>query len=285
MSEPTTFGVSARAAFAGNPSDGFGGAVLAAPVPSLRATASYRPDKQPDGTPIVLATVAAFDARYGTRSSGGVRWSTSIPMSVGLAGSSAIVIATIRALAEHHGIAPEPLDVAHLALAVEVSGMGIAAGLQDRITQAFATSMFMDFRAERYTPVAAPIPEDAFVAYCREAESSGVVHHRLRERWEARDRALRDAVDALRLRAVEAREALLTGDRAQLGRAMTASTELRLRLYDPAAAHRELFEAALALGADANFSGSGGAVVCLARDGAGDVAEELRARGYGIARF
>lgn len=31
MSEPTTFRVPARAAFAGNPSGGFGGAVVAAP--------------------------------------------------------------------------------------------------------------------------------------------------------------------------------------------------------------------------------------------------------------
>lgn len=285
MSGPATFRVAARAAFAGNPSDGFGGAVVAAPVPGLHAAASYLAGERPDGTPIVVATVAGFDARFGTRSRGRVRWSTSIPVSVGLAGSSAIVIATIRALAEHHGIDVPPLDVAHLALAVEVSGMGIAAGLQDRITQAFGTAMFMDFRTERHAAVAAPIPEGAFVAYCRQAESSDVVHHRLRERWDAGDPALRDAVDGLRLQAVGAREALLSGDRAQLGRCMTASTELRLGLYDPAAAHRELFDAALALGADANFTGSGGAVVCLARDGAADVAGRLRARGYGIARF
>lgn len=285
MSDPTTFEVPARAAFAGNPSDGFGGAVVAAPLPSLCAAASFRTGEQPDRTPIVVATVTAFDARFGTRSHGRVRWSTSIPTSVGLAGSSAIVIAAIRALAAHHEVEVEPLDLARLALDVEVSGMGIAAGLQDRITQAFATTMFMDFRTDEHTAVAARIPADAFVAYCREAESSGVVHHRLRERWDAGDPALRAAVDALRLRAVEARDALVAGDRSRLGRAMTASTELRLGLYDPAGAHRALFEAARGLGADANFTGSGGAVVCLPRDGAVDVAERLRARGYGIARF
>jgi glucuronokinase len=163
--------------------------------------------------------------------------------------------------------------------------MGIAAGLQDRITQAHGTLMVMDFRDGQHVPVGARVPDDAFVAYCREAEESGVVHGRLRERWDAGDRALRDAVEQLRARAFEARDALLSGDRAQLGRAMTASTELRLGLYDPAAPHRGLFEAARGLGADANFTGSGGAVVCLPRDGAVDVAEHLRARGYGIARF
>ncbi|WP_026911126.1 mevalonate kinase family protein [Patulibacter minatonensis] len=285
MSGPTTFEVPARAAFAGNPSDGFGGAVVATLVPSLSATASFRADEPADATPIVVATLATFDERFGTRSHGRVTWATTIPVSIGLAGSSAIVIATLRALAEHHGIDVEPLDLAHLALAVEVSGMGLAAGLQDRITQAFATTMFMDFRADLHTPVAAPVPEGAFVAYCQEAESSDVVHHRLRERWDAGDPALRDAVDELRLRAVEARDALLAGDRARLGRAMSASTELRLGLYDPAAAHRALFDAALGLGADANFTGSGGAVVCLPRDGRGDVAEQLRAQGYGIARL
>src|SRR5262245_49027873 len=137
------FRVPARAALAGNPSDGFGGAVLAVPVPALFAQASYEPDEPPDPTEIVAATVSVFDRRFSTKSKGRLRCSANIPLQVGLGGSSAISVACIQALADHHSVSVSPLDIARLALVVEVEEMGIAAGMQDRITQAFDEPMFM----------------------------------------------------------------------------------------------------------------------------------------------
>ena len=90
----------ARAALAGNPSDGYGGAVLAVCVPALaahaEATRAARCTSDPP-SPLVDAAVARFG-----RGACAVRWRTDVPREVGLAGSSAIVTATLRALCALH---------------------------------------------------------------------------------------------------------------------------------------------------------------------------------------
>ena len=72
--------------------------------------------------------------------------STTIPRSVGLAGSSAIVIAALRAA----GVDLEPPEVAELALAIERDDLGIAAGLQDRAVQAFDQPVLVDGERSRH---------------------------------------------------------------------------------------------------------------------------------------
>ena len=141
---------SARAALAGNPSDGYGGAVLALTLPARRATARAWPAGAPAIDPpsqLVTATVARFASEYAaaTRAATAVTWETTIPRAVGLGGSSAIVVATLRALCELWSVALEPMAMARLALAIEVEDLGIAAGLQDRLAQTHDGLTFMDF--------------------------------------------------------------------------------------------------------------------------------------------
>src|SRR5512132_2136068 len=137
----------ARAALAGNPSDGYGGAVLAACVPRLaaraRATAADEPLSDPPSA-LVDATIARF--AHGPCA---VRWETTVPREVGLGGSSAIVTATVRALCALHGHALEPDELAEMVLAVEVEDLGIAAGPQDRYAQAHEGLVLMDFAGAR----------------------------------------------------------------------------------------------------------------------------------------
>src|ERR1700727_331119 len=94
---------SARAALAGNPSDGYGGAVLALALPARRATARAWRSEAAAGDPpaeLVTATVARCTAELGpaARAVTSVAWDTSIPRAVGLGGSSAIVVATLPPL-------------------------------------------------------------------------------------------------------------------------------------------------------------------------------------------
>jgi glucuronokinase len=64
-----------------------------------------------------------------------ISYSTTIPRGVGLGGSSAIVTAVLRAATEMLGVEiPKPL-LPSLALEVETEELGIAAGLQDRVSQ------------------------------------------------------------------------------------------------------------------------------------------------------
>ena len=162
-------------------------------VPSRLAWPAAHLEVEPDSE-LVRATVLRLarvtdPAAHRTR----VQWRTAIPRHVGLGGSSAIVIATLRATRSLHGIdLPEP-ELAELALAVEVEDLGIAAGLQDRVAQAYGGLTFMEFAPgagetayERLDPSLLP---PLLVAWQSSAAAeSGSVHAPLRDAMRAASR-------------------------------------------------------------------------------------------------
>src|SRR6476661_841322 len=78
-----------------------------------------------------------------------VRFESTIPRQVGLAGSSAIIVATLRCLMDFYRV-DIPLEVQpSLALSVETDELGITAGLQDRVVQVYEGLVFMDFAPEK----------------------------------------------------------------------------------------------------------------------------------------
>jgi glucuronokinase len=280
----------ARAALAGNPSDGYGGAVLAITLPDRRARAVARPAPtlvvRPDAA-LVEATVRRFAREVDeTALRTSVEWSTSIPRGVGLGGSSAIVIATLRALCDLHAVRLEPMALAACALAVETEDLGIAAGPQDRVAQSHGGVTFMEFagdrsRCERLKPQLPPLA----VAWRAEAsEDSGRVHGDLRERFARGEPGVREAIAALAAAARRARAAVLAGDRDELARCVDASFDARRALMTLDPRHVEMIEIARANGAGSNFTGSGGAIIAVCRDGPhrGAVGEALAGADCGV---
>src|SRR5690606_37782341 len=77
-----------------------------------------------------------------------IRYETNIPRNVGLAGSSAIIVATLRALMEWYGVEIPQEVQPSLALSVERNELGITAGLQDRVIQVYEGVVAMDFSKE-----------------------------------------------------------------------------------------------------------------------------------------
>jgi len=172
----------ARAGLIGNPSDGYHGRTMALSVPNYSASvvlyewedleivlsqedrSRFRSihELQQDvelhgyygGARLVKATIRRFadycrqqgiDLRADNFS---IRYESTIPRNVGLAGSSAIIIATLRVLMEFYQV-DIPLDVQpSLALSVEVCELGITGGLQDRVAQVYEGLVFMDFSRE-----------------------------------------------------------------------------------------------------------------------------------------
>jgi glucuronokinase len=263
---------SARAALAGNPSDGYGGAVLAVALPALVARAVAVPGRgwvEP-ASALVSAAVARF-ARLlvpGAQDTD-VSWSTTIPLTVGLGGSSAIVIATARALSALTGIALEPAALAAFALAVEVEDLGIAAGLQDRVAQAYGGLMFMDFGAgaRRYETLAPSLLPPLLVAWREDSGAhSGVVHGDLRARFEAGDSEVRAEMASLARSAHDARAALLAGNHAAFAGCVDASFDARRRMLALDPDNVEMIATAREAGACANYTGSGGAIVAVCDD-------------------
>jgi glucuronokinase len=222
-----------------------GGAVLAIPVPALTVTVKLADSAAP------LPLIDAALARVGVES--GYEWSSDIPRSVGLAGSSALVIAALRAT----GRAPEdPLELAQLALSIERDDLGIPAGLQDRATQAFDHPVLVD--GDTVRPLTAAAPLEFLVAWCDDASEDSGEYHRGREM-----RA--DAVKELARIARRAADAFTAGDAAALEALMDESARVRDEVAPLSPAHNALAERLRARGLSPNSTGSGGAVVAVLR--------------------
>jgi glucuronokinase len=79
-----------------------------------------------------------------------IRYRSSIPRQVGLAGSSAIVAATMKVLMAFYEVEIDKAVLPGLILAVETDELGINAGLQDRVIQVYEGCVFMDFESKGY---------------------------------------------------------------------------------------------------------------------------------------
>ena len=309
MMPPIVERVPARAALAGNPSDGHHGAVFALPVAAYSTIVSIAPradgyelsdahcgsirfagwadvqhaiDTVTAGVPhcLLLGAVATTVEQNGSLQPFRLSVETTIPMSVGLAGSSAIVIAALRALRRWSDGATAARDddaLAVDALAVETDRLGIAAGLQDRVVQVRNRPMLMRFDREatrngpgRFTAVESPTLDQPFrfLVAVRAGSSapSQTVHGDLRARFDAHDERVIGAMPLLAQHAVAAATAYVSGDVAGVGAAMDATFDVRASMLDLAPRHVEMIHAAQAGGAYANYTGSGGAIVVLCAD-------------------
>jgi glucuronokinase len=260
----------ARVALAGNPSDGYGGRTLAVIVRDFMASASANAadgdrlsPPGPGGEELMRATIERFRHATGKRGPVALRCQTNVPREVGLAGSSAIVIACARALCDLHGVALDRDDLARLALAVEAEDLGIAAGLQDRMVQARETLVAMDFGGHPiYEELDPELLPPLFVAWHPDAAApSGLVHGELRERHARGEPRVNAALSRLAGLAAGARQALLERDHAAFARCVDASFDERLGIMpvDPLTA--AMVGTARSAGASANSAGSGGAIV------------------------
>jgi glucuronokinase len=285
----------ARAALAGNPSDGYGGRTVAVCVADWCAEAEVHPNGMPAAAqhgPELDQLVQAALARVarmtdGEAMPGSVSVRTSIPRQVGLGGSSAIVIAVMRAAAEAHGLELSPDLLAREALAAENEDLGIAAGPQDRVIQAHQGLLDMDFGDERVEPIDPELLPPLVLAHrVQPARHSGQSHAELRARVERGDPDTLAGIRELAGCAARAARALRDGDRDELGRAFDESFDLRVRIVDVDPAEAEGVWIARRHGAAVNYAGSGGAVVALpAADRETDLIQAFTAAGWAARRM
>jgi glucuronokinase len=272
----------ARAALLGNPSDGFGGKTIAVTLEARAAEISLEPAgdgisvDDPDATALVEAAVSRLERDLGAPLPIGlsVTLRTEIPRQVGLGGSSAIVIAALRALCRLRDIHLTPDRLAELALAVEVEDIGIAAGPQDRLVQAHEGLLYMDFDPQAEVTcerLARELLPPIFVAHRTEsAAPSGDVHAELRRRFAAGEPAVRSRMREIAALAEAGRECLLAGDHESFGSLMRENVAARGRMVALDPRDLRLVEIARDAGAPANYAGSGGAIVGLVPAGRRD---------------
>jgi glucuronokinase len=207
-----------------------------------------------------------------------VRYHSSIPRQLGLAGSSAIIVATLRCLMDFYGVAIPREVQPSLALAVETDELGITAGLQDRVIQVYEGLVYMDFAPEKmaeqggflhgaYEPLDPSLLPPVYVAYSTEqGEPTEVFHNDIRSRFNRGEPAVVQAMGRCAALAAGARDAILKRDAARLGKLIDDNFEQRRAIYRLPAGQVSMVDVARSVGASAQFAGSGGAVVGLYRD-------------------
>jgi glucuronokinase len=204
-----------------------------------------------------------------------LRYDSNIPRQVGLAGSSAIVTATMRALCRFYDVTIPREILPGLILSVERDELGIGAGLQDRVAQAYEGLTYMDFDREfmavhghgRYEPLDINLLPPLYIAYQTElAESSDVFHNDIRKRYDSGEPLVVNAMLACADLARQARACLLQRDYETLGQLMNQNFDTRRTIYNLHPKHIRMVELARELGASSQFAGSGGSVIGIYRD-------------------
>jgi glucuronokinase len=204
-----------------------------------------------------------------------IRYRSNIPGQVGLAGSSAIILAGLRALMAFYQVSiPKPVQ-ANLALAVEQEELKIPAGLQDRVAQAYQGLVYMDFNRTllekqgwgHYEYLEGGKLPPLYIAYRDDlAEGTEVFHGNIRARFEQGDPVILRAMKTWAGLTNRFRVALMSGNTDEMMRLMNANFDLRRRIYRISDSNLEMVEAARSTGACAKFTGSGGAIVGIYRD-------------------
>lgn len=282
-----------RCGIVGNPSDIYGGNVLSCSIPA-RATCRLtlgEENQLPEDTRLWDAAVARFPIEGPVK----VEWSTDVPRSSGLSGSTALLAATLAAILAARGEAKDfeapnaRIEFAELVRDVERHEAGIMCGYQDAYMIVHGGLRYMTFRGKHpinpgppavLESVEAPLP---FLLVTTGVERlSGSVHGPIAQRWLEGDPEVVAAIDTIQRLGCEGAEALKKGDFGTLGEAMKENHRLTASLGGSGDAIDTLIAKGLAHGAQAGKlagAGLGGTVIFLTED-ADALEAGLRTNGY-----
>ncbi len=302
--------VSARAGLIGNPSDGYDGKTIAVPVRNFYATVRLweRPDRiiLPgdenefdsikhlfdytstngfyDGSRLVKAATTVFfeyllsmNKDYNGKKFE-IDINTNIPRMVGLAGSSGIITGTMKCLQDFYDVKINPEILANLILRSETEKLGIAAGLQDRVVQAFDDLVYMDFSKEAfeknnneygcYEKLDINNLPNLYLMYNLDPSDSGKVHSNITSLYFNSNPSISNPVKKIMKKFArltdEFKEALLKKDFKKCSWLQNKNFDLRKELLGEdgiGTGNLEMVNIAREHGCSAKFSGSGGAVV------------------------
>ena len=215
----------ARAGLLGNPSDGYFGRTIALIVRNFRARVLLYPSARLEIKPSKadMPVFESLDDLYGTTRwrgyYGGIRiiqalivrfmdycrkenielpnrnftleYESTIPLRLGLGGSSSIITAALRALCQYYSVTiPLPVQ-AKLVLETETVELGVPAGPQDRVIQVYEGLVYMDFARElmerrgygEYDSLDPSLLPPTYLAYRTSlSEGTEVFHSNVRER-------------------------------------------------------------------------------------------------------
>uniref|UniRef100_A0A4W5JTW5 Glucuronokinase with putative uridyl pyrophosphorylase n=1 Tax=Hucho hucho TaxID=62062 RepID=A0A4W5JTW5_9TELE len=313
--KPTTCRSYARVGLMGNPSDGFNGKTIAMTISNFWAEVTLiesqtlvllphplndptefgslqdlycisRKEGYLGGLRLLQATCKKFYqfcSKQGialTKQNFTLKYDTNIPRQVGLAGSSAIVSATLKCLMKFYNITesdlPKPTR-ANFILNVETDELFITAGLQDRVVQVYEGLVYMDFSKQLmdeqgygdYIPMDMSSLPPLWLAYLSDPSDSGRIHSNVRQRWLNGEAEVVEAMKSFAALTDQARVALQGMDWSRLAQLMDENFALRRSVYTEdclGPGNLKMVQLARQFGSAAKLPGSGGAVVGLCLD-------------------
>ena len=202
-----------------------------------------------------------------------LRYETTIPRQVGMAGSSAIVLATLRALMDFYEIDIPKRVLPSLVLSIERDQLGIPAGLQDRVAQVYEGCVYMNFAKDamktedcfivgEYEDLPIALLPPLYLSYAVDcSEPTEVFHNNLRFRYDHGEPAVVSAMQHCADLTLRARDALLSFHQDLLSPLLDGNFDIRRSICQLPPEQILMVETARSCGASANFAGSGGAIV------------------------
>ncbi len=205
-----------------------------------------------------------------------IRYHTNIPRQVGLAGSSAIITATMRALMKFYQVAIPKVILPSLILKAETEELGINAGLQDRVIQVYEGCVFMDFNRAflqkhgygKYSSlIPNPVLPHLYLAYkTKLSKISGTVLNAIRVRYEQGDKRVHKILTEIASLAQKGKAYIEDGNIDALNQLIDRNFDLRSQIMPISDENMELVTVARQCGASAKFAGSGGSIIGLYKD-------------------
>ncbi len=204
-----------------------------------------------------------------------IRYRSNIPRQVGLAGSSAIITAAMKALIKFYSIKMPKEFLPTLILNAEVEELGINAGLQDRVIQVYQGCVYMDFEKNfvqkhyygQYESIDPKRLSNLYIAYKTElSKVSGIVLNDIRNRYDKGDTEVINTLSEIGNLALKGKEYIKHGRLSELKKLMNRNFDLRSNIMNISDSNRQLVETARACGASAKFAGSGGSIIGIYDD-------------------
>ena len=208
-----------------------------------------------------------------------IRYCSDIPVKAGVAGSTALTVAMLRALLEFQGVKVHRYRLAEMARYIELHFLRVVCGYQDAYMCTFGGLNYMDFQGKQFyreaeaelyatiEPLHNYVPRLPFVlAHTGVQHSSGAVHKPIRERWLEGEREVLDAYVRIGRLAREGKKALLQGNWERLGRLMNENHAIQRDLGGSGQSNERLIKVSLdhgALGAKLAGAGDGGTIIAL----------------------
>ena len=287
---------SGRAGIIGNPTDGYGGAMIACSVKNC-AAASIEPHDEllvqnESGSKVlhwkndfenkgdyfdIFRSVLRYFKAYDIKAK--ITTQSNIPVQAGLAGSTAILSSLLSAVLAYMGKDVNRYQLAEINRDIELNYLKCQCGYQDAYMTTFGGLNYLDFRGKEYyrewekeqyatvENLSRYVDELPFVvAHTGIRHNSGDFHRPLRERWLERDSAVVNGYNEIMNIAREGKRALLDSNWDELAYQMNKNHEIQDSLADSGEQNNYMIKAARengGLAAKLAGAGGGGTIIVL----------------------